>query len=192
MSNTSYQDTIVNQYRRGILLSGAAFFAVSFVTSPSLASGGGGGGGECGSCESDEQSNNSKKAPIKSMTQNDFRNLSDREILNHLSNTKIDGFSHKMSKNLLSMAFYDRTSTRRLVKDMAKLKTKKARRARLKKETNRVEKLKALLHKSMENLEKNKASDGARNAELHRFSNADKYLTYVRRWARNPMEGTRK
>ena len=188
MPDNGNQKTFVNQYRRKTLLSGAALLAVNLIASPSFAC----GGGPDPDSADDDQSSSSKKVPIKSITQNDFRNLSDREILHNLSNTKIDGFSHKMSKNLFSMAFYDRTSTRRLVKDMAKLKTKKERRARLKKEINRVEKLKALLHKSMENLEKNKASDGARNAELQRFSNADKYLTYVRLWARNPMEGTRK
>jgi len=196
-NNAIYQQPrrFVNPYRRKTLLSGAAFLAVYFTPTASLACGDGGGDGG----EQDVQSNSSKKVPVDSMTQSQFRNLSAEnidEIMDDVEHNKItikiDGFSPKHSINLLRMANVDRTSTRRLVKDMAKLKTKKTRKEHLRKEINRSDDLDRILVKSIKTLKKNKASKAAVKDEKTRMDDNFDYRYLVVRWARNPMEGVRK
>ena len=197
MSDNGNQKTFVNQYRRKTLLSGAAFLAVNFVASPSLACSGG-DGGDGG--EQSEQSSTTKKKPIVKMSVDEFRSLSPGEIDRHIRGGTVDrkydikvrGFSTKMSENLMMMANWDRASTRKLLKDMSKLETKEARKARLKKEDERAKKLKKLHKDSEKKLKKNKASQEAQNEEHQRFRKAKFYKTNLWRWLNDPSEGTYK
>jgi len=195
------QNTIVIQVRRGTLLSGIALLAVYVSAPASFAC----GGGPDPDSASDDQSSTTKKkpqvkAPYKeSFTQRQFRNLSAADLREHSidsyhnrSTLKIEGFSPGMTKTLFQMAGHDRTSTRRLVKDMAKLKTKKARKAHLKTEIKRSKELHRTLKKSIKTLKKNKSSQAAIDDANTRGVDNSYYVGLVRRWALNPMEGTLK
>jgi len=201
MPDNGDQKTFVNQYRRKTLLSGAAFLSVNLAASPSLAC----GGGPDPDSASDGQSSRAKKrpqviAPYKeSFTQRQFRNLSAADLREHSidssqnrSTLKIEGFSPRMTRILFDMAGHDRTSTRRLVKDMAKLKTEKARKAHLKTEIKRSKELHRTLKKSIKTLKKNKSSQAAIDDANTRGVDNSYYVGLVRRWALNPMEGTLK
>ena len=198
------QNTIVIQVRRGTLLSGIALLAV-YVSAPASFACGGGPDPE------DQSSGGRKKpkakknvpqinAPYKeNFSQRQFRNLSAADLREHSINSshyrstlKIEGFSPRMTKTLFEMAGHDRASTRRLVKDMAKLKTKKTRKAHLRKEINRSDDLDRILFKSIKTLEKSKASKAAIKDEKTRMDDNFDYRYLVVKWARNPMEGTLK
>lgn len=196
MPNSNNKNSFINQYRRNILCSGVAFLTVCFSAPASLASGGGGGGdgGEQGN-----QTSGSKKKPIVNISQNEFRSMSAGEIDKYARagsgrkyNIKVNGFSPRMSETLLMLALWDRAATRRLIKDMAKLKSKKERKARLKKEHANAKKLEKLLKASMKKLKKDNASVGAQYEEEQRWRHAKFYKEKLWRWESNPMEGTLK
>jgi len=195
MSDTGHQNTIVDQYRRSTLLSGIALFAMYVSAPASFASGGGGGDGG----EQSDQTISSKKKPTVNISQSEFRSLSSREIGKYNRDGSgrkhdiiVNGFSPKMSDRLFIMAMWDRAATRRLLKDMSRLKTKEARKARLKKEYERTKKLEKDLKESYKALKKNKASTGAQYQEEQRLRHTKFYKEALWSWRSNPMEGTLK
>lgn len=124
----------VNRHRRKTLVTGAAFLAANFIASPGFAC----GGGPDPDSTSGHQSSTTNKKPkakkekgsVVTMSQSKFLRLSPAEIRKEYENgsgKKVEGFSYAGSDDLIDMAFYERKSTHRLVKDMAKLKTKEAR-----------------------------------------------------------------
>jgi hypothetical protein len=190
----NYKETLIN-HRRKVLLSGAALLSICFSAPVGLASGDG-GGGDGG--ERSQQKNNAGKKPTVQMSQTKFRSLSNRETY-RLSDRnftgkiifKLDGFSVNMSSRILSMASFETGSTRRLLKDMSKLKTRKARKNRLTEEIDRMTKLKKLLEDSQKRL-KAKTGEHARRAageEWARWVNVKAYLEHLRVWRRFPNEG---
>ena len=210
MPNNGNQNTIVNQYRRKTLLSGAAFLAVNLVASPGFACGGGGGGDE-----QSEQSSTTKKKPktkkekqsTVTISQAKFLRMSHAEIRKHLQNgstTRIEGFAGG-SEILWDMAYYGEYKlTRKLVKDMAKLKTFKTRKEHLKKEAYRVKKLIKELKKEKDNLPKTDAPETEKllSKIFKKKTKADEidarleslsYYAYgVTVWSKHPELGTLK
>jgi len=168
-----------------------------------LASGGGGGGGECGSCESDEQ-NTYTPPPSQTLsskyTQKEFTRLSKREIgklwglygkdKKGGKTVVIDGFSEGMVQQLVDMIYYDRTSTKRLIRDMSKIKGEEARKKRLSEEVIKTEKRIADLEAAFERAKK-KNLKSATYETNERIRDAKKYLKAVKVWAKYPGEGAR-
>lgn len=192
MSDIDNQQLFKNNYRRKFLFICAASLAVCSVAPAGFASGDGGDGGE--------QSDQSGNKPTLEMSQTEFRSLSKKEIgrlsdrlYNEGLNFKLDGFSINMSSRIKSMGLWETRSTRRLLKDMSKLKTKAARKKRLTEEIDRMTKLKKLLEDSMERL-KGKTSEGAKMAaheEWQRWVDVKDYLRHLKVWRRFSDEGTR-
>lgn len=155
MSNSSNQSEFINQYRRGILFSGATFLTVCFSAPASLASGGGDGGdgGEQNDQNNTSTQSRKSKTPTKEYSQATFLRMGKSQLkgLQHQYRKneiyiKINGFNTYMSGLLVDMAIRDRTNTRKLVKDMSaiekNIKDRTARgnalHARLNKEIDRI------------------------------------------------------
>ncbi len=196
MSNTRYQDTTVNQFRRKTLLSGAAFLAV-YVSAPASFASGGGGGGDGG--ERDNYTYSVPKLESK-YTQKEFTQLSKKEISQFwgLSGKNkrggktvlIDGFSEPMTSRLVDMIYYDRSSTKRLIRDMGKIKDTEARKKRLSEEVKKINKRIADLEAALERAQK-KNFRRAVNETKYRIRDAKGYLKAVKVWEQYPHEGTR-
>lgn len=110
-------------------------------------------------------------------------------------NLKIDGFSSSMSSWLVQMANFDRRATFRLMKDMAKLKTKAQRQQRLRLERERVAKLILKVQASINRLAGKKQTLGVKLALKSEEERQKRTITYskgLKIWAQHPMEGTRK
>ncbi len=206
----------VNRHRRKLLLSGTAFLAVNFVTSPSFAC----GGGPDPDSAYDEQSSTTKKKPKTKkekqsivMSQAKFLRLSPAQIRKYKSKDradtiKIEGFSIDGSRNLYLMADDEHKLTHKLLKDMAKLKTKSTRYEHLRRERYRVRKLIKQLQKEKDNLPKTDAPETEKllSKIFKKKTKADEIdariqsLTYylggadsgVGGWSQSPMEGTLK
>ena len=222
MSDNVDQNTILNQVRRGTLLSGIALLAVYISAPASFAC----GGGPDPDSASDDPSSTTKKKPktkkekqsyssIKNanmtISQNDFSKLSKSKIDSwHKSNIKliIDGFSVEMSKNLFDMANNERKLTHKLLKDMAKLKTKSTRKEHLRREQYRVKKLIKELKKEKDSLPKTDApkTEKLLSKIFKKKTRADEIDTRINSliyylggaghgvggWSQSPMEGTLK
>ncbi len=159
----------------------ALLIATPFTTSPAFSDG-----------SSMESSSNSTKS--KTISQSRFLKLGkDQYIVGLNTRMIIDGFSKSMSSWVFSMAMEDRTATRRLFRDMQKLKSEKDRKKRLLIEKQRIDKLIKNLKASLKRLKdvKGEGADEAYKAEFWRLSSAKQYLKRLKVWIKYPMEGTR-
>lgn len=164
---------------RRTLIIGLPTLALLFA--PALASAEGGGG----------KPRNTLK---KHYTQNQFLRMVPSDYQAGALSTRthrIGNFSGTLSNMLFVMAYYDRRATQRLVRDMAKLTSRKARLKRLKSEIDKVQKHVAGLNASVKRL-KTKSGIGAELAlrsEWDRLDNTEHYLKLVKYWAKHPMDG---
>ncbi|WP_371226568.1 hypothetical protein [Roseovarius sp. 2305UL8-3] len=103
---------------------------------------------------------------------------------------KVDGFSGNMVEWLVAMADFDRASFRRLMRDMAKIKDKAKRKARLAREITKIKTRITKLEASKERARKRGSQSAVEEAE-NRLQQAKEYLEGVEIWAKFPHEGTR-
>ncbi len=100
---------------------------------------------------------------------------------------KVDGFSRNMVEWLVAMASFDRPSLRRLIRDMAKLKDKAKRKARLAREVTKIKTRITKLEAARERA-KNRGSESAVDEANSRLNQAKEYLNGVETWAKLPHE----
>ncbi len=172
------------------------FLAASFAMSSTPARSGGEGG------KDPTKSTAPPKDPAlqERYSQADFANLSKREIATLYVNegrvspggprVKVDGFSGNMVEWLISMADFDRPSFRRLIRDMAKIKDKAKRKARLAQEIAKIKTRITKLEAAKERAHKRGSQNAVGEAES-RLYRANEYLEGVEVWAKFPHEGTR-
>ena len=126
------------------------------------------------------------------LSQGEISKLNDRYHLNN-KKTKICEYSANMSTHLVDMADYDRRATFRLMKDMAKLKSKKNRKAWLKNELAKQRKFVKTLKASIKRLEAKNSTRATRLAirsEKLRLERTESFIEGLEIWVKFPHEGT--
>lgn len=192
--------------RRRAMSCGAAMAALAGA-GPAWAGGGGGGGQDPG------EGTNSSNPPAKpranrrrrvegavELTQLQFANRAEhrREEMGKLHKAgklSVEGFSHNMVSWLLDAMLWEPGRTRRLMKDMRRIKDRKKREERLRAEVEKADDLIDVFQSSIDRLEaiKNRSNgqNRALSEERSRKFDMEQYKKAVEVWQRHPHEGTR-